>query len=488
MQHGRIVDYTAANHYLDAVLANQGDWSALQHEFAPILKQLKARIREQPVNEFHLSSESHFHFWNNARTHDLQHEKQEKPNKQLLQSISRIAAEGHSHAATLSFFDQDNLAAACINAALDACIHPFAPLVFVKSTSLSSEPARSEFAAGVVLQREPLRVVCRNQMPAFDVSSTNAEQAEGAIDWSSARVFPLHDGLLVTLYAYDGRWWISSEWDAAALGRIGFNQRNDATSVSQLFWQVWDSLSLELPNSTAHCYTFILRSNRHRVISNAATDALLLCSVTELDALREVSHIEIAERLGWPCVKPIEVEPNGRACLKFAESANPFHLAGCIACDSTFKRARFFSPQYVSLDLVMRFSNPGFGPMNMGTFNLDRVGMLELLRSKQAETLLAHFPQHRQLHDDTCVVYNNVLSMLNSHYEQCADRNHPHTREFAQEVAKQPQEIRAALFDIARGSFFGRADNFFALSRKGSAVMRTLTGLSAGQNFFDGNE
>ena len=141
-----------------------------------------------------------------------------------------------------------------------------------------------------------LTVICCPHFKLFDFNSQQSEK----LDSKTIKLFEKVDGILVTLYFYDGNWRIASRdsldssenvyqpffakrtYRHYATDPLGL-QREPLT-LRDLFWSIWNKRNYKLPTSPHFCYMFELISPSTPLIVQYEED-LLLHGVRDLFSL-----------------------------------------------------------------------------------------------------------------------------------------------------------------------------------------------------------
>jgi hypothetical protein len=192
---------------------------------------------------------------------------------------------------------------------------------------------------------------------------------------------PHLDSLFVTAYSDGTRWCTLTQWgvdtgNSLILGTRSERTSGQAQSISQLFWQLYDTFirdqqGWELPDpaSTTLCICFGLSSYRLINGSPPAHPPLELVCGWNTSSLKLLGAAEIHETLGW---KKLET--------KISALDNPLRACGALAAGESGLHVRL-TREYISLCLGTDFSQ--LGSLNFGA-DLDERQATLIVRSNKS--------------------------------------------------------------------------------------------------------
>lgn len=112
---------------------------------------------------------------------------------------------------------------------------------------------------------------------------------------------------------------------------------------------------------------------------------------------------------------------------------NPFECPGYIVCDKDMNRLKMMGKQYIGAVHCMEFKNPSFGCFNLTADNLEARDIAELIRVKQIDIFLRHFPKWKSLAEGIQEKVNHFFQSISIEYEKLHQYE---TKTFAKEASK----------------------------------------------------
>lgn len=174
----------------------------------------------------------------------------------------------------------------------------------------------------------------------FDKFFNHGEGHAAAIDWSTARVQEKLDGSLCVLYNYKGEWCVQTSGHPDAGGQVGDAQ----FTFAELFWRVFDTLRLQLPDDVDVCLSFELMSKWNRVVVQHAEPTLRLIGVRRLAGAEEPVALWADK---YPVVKAFELQSLKDITETF-RTMEPLKQEGYVVVDGAFNRIKVKHPGYVA--------------------------------------------------------------------------------------------------------------------------------------------
>jgi len=135
---------------------------------------------------------------------------------------------------------------------------------------------------------------------------------------------------------------------------------------------------------------------------------------------------------------------------------------------SSFQRLRIPSPQYVAIHSTMLFANLGFGPFNLNADNIEREGMLEMVRLNITEEFLYYFPKWKSLHQQVLQNFNLFCEDIEEDYKSLESVKDQ--KEFAAKAKELSNSV--ILFDLRKGTFYS-VKEFMKFTRNKS-ILKSL--------------
>lgn len=283
---------------------------------------------------------------------------------------------------------------------------------------------------GVILDsRDNWNVVSRPYDKFFNIGELYADK----IDWESAKVYEKLDGTLISLYNYDGAWWISTSGTPDGTGQV---PDADMTFLS-LFRRVSCNINFYTPNPSDDkdlTFMFELCSKHNRVITQHRKERIVLHGVRNRLTGRELDPSAYATKYGWECVKMFNMR-NESEVINAANKLNGYEDEGFVIVDKDFNRVKVKSLGYVRIANIKK--------------RMDLESLLEIhIRNEQSE-FLSYFPEFnreflnlKEKFDKTVLEYGTFYEGIKGIKDQ---------KEFAlKAVTKQHPAI---LFDVRKGRY-----------------------------------
>lgn len=480
VEHGKVVDYSAANHYLKEIMDHpSSEWEGLKAAFQkPVFFKLrgeffnKARYHEL-YSRMDVEAEVHAHLFNPRDKAAFLASDIDKLNH--LATTGSTAPDGEEESSadpsglleTVRFLREQGVQQLRQRYHLRVLPHSqHANIIHLAPTIASPRNSAlvRECGKGLIVDaRDNWTVLCRSFPTFFTDGQAECEQAVDDMDWGTAKIYERIDGNVAHLYwnKYQDTWNVASQWEPDAIANMCYLEVSERKPFQELFWDVWRSSGYALPTETHRCFTFVMATNRQRYVTSYPEDKLFLVSVTDLRTMREEDFVATAESLGWTLPKRRDDLGSWAEAKKLAIDINPLLCSGFVAVDAGFRRVGVKSPQFVAMACTLTFSNNGFGPINLNADALDEEGMLELIRNGAAELLLHHFPRWRPLHDRLVGPFDALCTEIDEAYRNvstqlaaAAGSGDDHSgdarrRHFAQLAGRYP--FKPALFALDKG-------------------------------------
>ncbi len=201
------------------------------------------------------------------------------------------------------------------------------------------------------------------------------------IDWETARCLEKADGSLMQLYwdPEKDSWQVSSSGNPIANGTVWPGTQRFA----ELFWEVFDSLKMEVPLSSHRGNTFMfeLCTANNRIVVRYDQPRIVLHGGRELATEEEWNpkRLEaVAKVYNWELIKSYPLN-SVEAAMKAATELNPMEVEGFVVVDGNFNRIKIKSPRYVALHHLKDGSSPR--------------RVVELWKAGEVSELLSYFPE-----------------------------------------------------------------------------------------------
>lgn len=246
------------------------------------------------------------------------------------------------------------------------------------------------------------------------------EETAAPIDWTTAKVYDKVDGSLATLYHYKGEWHVASSGTPDASGSMP-----GSPSFAEIFWQLWGKLKYKLPIDTSKCYMFEMFARQQRIVVPVNAEMIFLHGVRDLQTLKEVDPIPIAEKCGYkmPATYPLS---NLEECLEAARKLTPDVAEGFVVVDANFNRIKIKSPTYVAV-AHLNTKDPS---------NLNYRSMLSIVRTNESSEFLSYFTQWKPLYTNVMRNYRVLYADISQLWDACKDAGDHESKEFAMAATK----------------------------------------------------
>lgn len=247
----------------------------------------------------------------------------------------------------------------------------------------------------------------------------NLEEGRGeGFDWDSARVFPKLDGSLAILYWYEGAWRVASSRRPDASGLVGARGPEGGAPFEALFWDIWGRLGYALPpeGEARRCFMFELTSRRHPIVIRHEGEALTLIGARDLETLRELDPLVVADERGWSAARPLDLGAwaagGGPLAERLRAAAQRLDVSlheGFVACDAAFRRVKIKSPDYVRLTWLFPLCVPREG--------LSRRRLLQVVLAGEVAEFVAYCPEHRGAIAALQAEFDALVAAIDAVYE-----------------------------------------------------------------------
>lgn len=268
----------------------------------------------------------------------------------------------------------------------------------------------------------------------FDKFFNYGEVHADSIDWATARVQEKVDGSLIILYFYDNKWHAATSGMPDAGGDVnGF-----AMTFSDLFWNTFRAMDLELPKHGMEDMTFMfeLTSPQNRVVVRQEKADLTFLEGRKLNGhyLDNETMSYCMGALGWPGVKIFPLTNLDDALATF-QTLDPLKIEGYVIRDASGARIKVKHPGYVAIHHMR----------GEGALTPKRV--LEVVLAGEADEVLANFPEWEPAFEAVATRMNALEDELAGAYE--AIRHLEPQKTFALEAVKT--RWSAPLFQVRAG-------------------------------------
>lgn len=164
------------------------------------------------------------------------------------------------------------------------------------------------------------------------------DKKEEILDKESVKVYDKLDGSLITLYWYGGEWNVSTKTVPDASGKI----MSKGVIFRDAFFEEFKNLGYSLPKDINLSYVFEYQCGQG--IVKCQKDDINLLMVRDITTLEELNHIEIAKKLQWGFVKPLEMTlEETKEAVRWID---PLVSEGYVVCDKNGYRLKIKSPQF----------------------------------------------------------------------------------------------------------------------------------------------
>lgn len=254
------------------------------------------------------------------------------------------------------------------------------------------------------------------------------------IDWNTASVATKMDGSLMINYHYDNKWHIQSSGSPAADGEVnGFD-----ITFEELFWQTFNKMKLELPNSPELNFIWELTGPKNRVVVNYPDEQLTLIGVRNRNTGEELSLDMFQDK--YPVVKTYPLT-NADEIIASLKDISPTSMEGYVVRSAArdeyggFLRLKIKSPQYVNLHHIR------------DSWSARR--MVEIVRNGEIAEIVLHFQEYAEQLNQTKEKYDALVNETNNLYEQL--KTIEIQKDFALAVYANKVKLPAALFQLRAG-------------------------------------
>lgn len=208
----------------------------------------------------------------------------------------------------------------------------------------------------------------------YNYGQNNAEEA---IDWSTAVVQEKLDGSLLQLFYYGSEWLVATTGKADASGVVnGFE-----FTFEQLFWKIFNELNYNLPKSSLNLtYLFELCTIYNKVVVEYKEPRLILLGIRCLTTYNEYRLTNaIRNDFNWELVKQYKLTTIEQI-LNYLKTTKGNELEGVVVVDNKFNRIKIKSEEYVALHHIRSNINTPYA-------------LLEVIRKNETEELLVYFKE-----------------------------------------------------------------------------------------------
>eukprot|EP01127_Copromyxa_protea_P009938 TRINITY_DN2386_c0_g1_i2.p1 TRINITY_DN2386_c0_g1~~TRINITY_DN2386_c0_g1_i2.p1 ORF type:complete len:511 (+),score=75.44 TRINITY_DN2386_c0_g1_i2:498-2030(+) len=279
-------------------------------------------------------------------------------------------------------------------------------------------------------------------------------------DWSEVKTFENLDGILLSLYYYNGEWRLSSQLHSCKpQATIGWKKSYEAVSASEktldeVFWKLWETLGYQLPKDTNKCYSFVMTTNEIRFLVNHKSPGIRLVGVRDINSGREVEFGELGIENGWGVseFRVMTVEDSLENMLKEC----PWETKGYIFSDKTHRRLALHSSIYISLVYGSDFQ--GIGGFNF-TGDIDPKIMSELIKFRKDQLYLAYFPKWTDYCEKMKSEIFGIYTLLQEMYN-ILEVKYPTMEAMGKNVLSLPPKFSALLIVVRKM----RKEDFWVVS------------------------
>lgn len=268
------------------------------------------------------------------------------------------------------------------------------------------------------------------------------EPLAATIDWHTAVAQEKLDGSLMTLYFYDGTWYVATSGTPDAECNVG----DWDITFKDLFWETFAASGGRVEKlRTNYCYMFELCAPQNRVVVQHDKARLYLHGIRNLSFLKEerpalaladlglmrdegfeMKHIIRTPRT-WPLGSLEEV-------VAAAAELQPLEQEGYVVCDANFNRIKVKSPKYV----LLHHAKDGL---------VSRRHVAEVVRKGETSEALSYFPELRSTFDNIKARYDQTVHDIDLVWKTI---NHVEDQKtFAQMATRHP--FSGALFAMKAG-------------------------------------
>lgn len=285
------------------------------------------------------------------------------------------------------------------------------------SSPLTERVARE--CSGLVVDSSRNWQVVSMPFPKMFSTTSTADDSIASIDFASASISEMLDGVLVCLYWLEdaSQWRVSTKFTSdgsESLGAVNLTKFADWSNfvsqqtahfsaihpnkgriqilpgdsakgtVREAFWRLWAEQKWRLPDddqAKRRCYMFELCTPLQINIVEHQSENLLLTGCRSLDTLEELEAALIAARFGWRPVRRIANSVFGDSIsVKSLEVAvrrlDPIVHAGYVVVDKHWRRLQIRSAGFHALEKLH--------PMNDA--NMNKKFMMDLVRTNQSRS------------------------------------------------------------------------------------------------------
>lgn len=203
---------------------------------------------------------------------------------------------------------------------------------------------------GIILNKDTFEIIA---YPFTRFSDYNPKGKQN-FDFDNFSAYEKVDGSLITMYYYAGVWNIGTKGTPDAHGFI----RGLDTTYNEYFWQVWDKLGYELPESGFDYFTYIFEfkfPSESQFITECKKPTITLIGCRslfgpfpEVDLKSKKWNWDIPPYKNWITAQKYEIGIGDLVNKSYY--LNPFKSEGYVLVDSKFNRLKLKSPAY---DLIL---------------------------------------------------------------------------------------------------------------------------------------
>jgi len=162
---------------------------------------------------------------------------------------------------------------------------------------------------------------------------------------------------------------------------------------------------------------FEMFARKQRIIVPVNAEMIYLHGVRDLQTLKEVDPIPIAEKLGYQ-MPPSFPLTSLEEVVEAAKNVTPDVGEGFVVVDAHFNRIKVKSPLYVAV-AHLNSKDPA---------NLNYRSMLKIVRTNESHEFLTYFPQWKSLHSNVFKNYRTLIADISQLWDACKDAG-PHDSE-----------------------------------------------------------
>lgn len=317
------------------------------------------------------------------------------------------------------------------NHKIDVTIHPSLPLVLFGYNAVETRKANLQYheitreCRSLVLEKDTWKLISRSFRRFFNLG----EYEEKDFNWDSFYYQEKLDGSLISLYNYNGRWFIRTSGSFAE-GKV-YNECDH--TWSSLVFYILGHVKLKLLNPQ-YTYVFELTSPYNQVVKLHKESSLTLLSIFD-----NLDGVELGITYSDYVAKDLEVARpqifhfvNIKEALTWLET-QPADFEGFVLMDTNFNRYKCKNSQYLMAHRLK----------NNGNFRPKYLISLILNNNQEKDEFLTYFKELKE----KWLLYENEINVLFDKADLLYNNlNNLEQKDFALSIKDEEFHIKSILF------------------------------------------